>query len=61
MTLKTDFREPTAGKPAPFRFAPTFKIDLVFSLAYVFLFIQLWARAEITIVAGVGAGLFGLR
>jgi protein-S-isoprenylcysteine O-methyltransferase Ste14 len=60
MTLKTDFRETPAGKPAPFRFAPTFKIDLVFSLAYVFLFIQLWARAEITIVTGVGAGLFGL-
>jgi len=26
MTLKTDFHEAPAGKPAPFRFAPTFKI-----------------------------------
>ena len=60
MTLKTDFHEAPAGKPAPFRFAPTFKIDLVFSIAYVFLFVHLWARAHITLAVGLGAGLFGL-
>jgi protein-S-isoprenylcysteine O-methyltransferase Ste14 len=33
-----------AGEPAPFRFAPTFKIDLTFSFVYVALFVWTWAH-----------------
>ena len=67
MTLDTGFHEASRGGesggsngPAPFRFAPTFKIDLVFSLAYVVLFIETWMHADLTPwVCGI-AGLFGV-
>ncbi|MGD0721583.1 MAG: hypothetical protein ABR970_11135 [Roseiarcus sp.] len=64
MTLNTESPEGTpAGEPAaapaaePFQFAPTFKLDLLFSLAYVVLFIRLWALVEHG--AGVCAGAVG--
>jgi protein-S-isoprenylcysteine O-methyltransferase Ste14 len=45
-----------SGKSAPFRFAPTFKIDLVFSVAYAAMFIHLWGRLEHTpLVCGIAA------
>jgi protein-S-isoprenylcysteine O-methyltransferase Ste14 len=59
MTFDTRSHEaPTA--PKPFHFAPTFKLDLVFSLAYVVLFTLSWARIEHSgLVCGVGAA-FGV-
>jgi protein-S-isoprenylcysteine O-methyltransferase Ste14 len=66
MTADTDSREAMAdpqanqaGKAAPFRFAPTFKIDLVFSVAYVVMFIHLWGRLEHTVLVGWIAASFG--
>jgi protein-S-isoprenylcysteine O-methyltransferase Ste14 len=49
-----------AGKSAPFRFAPTFKIDLVFSVAYAAMFIHLWGRLEHTTLVAWIAASFGL-
>ena len=45
--------------PAPFRFAPTFKIDLVFSLVYVALFVWTWAHGGHRLWHCAVAGLFG--
>jgi len=66
MTADTDSREAMAdpqgdqaGKAAPFRFAPTFKIDLVFSVAYVVMFIHLWGRLNHTVLVGWIAASFG--
>ncbi|WP_158816537.1 isoprenylcysteine carboxylmethyltransferase family protein [Methylocapsa sp. S129] len=64
MTLGMGFHEAPAVRrgdeaPAPFRFAPTFKIDLVFSLAYVVLFVLTWARCAHTPWVCAIAGLFG--
>jgi protein-S-isoprenylcysteine O-methyltransferase Ste14 len=67
MTLDTDFQQApatgpngAANAPAPFRFAPTFKIDLAFSAIYVVLFIQTWAHGDHPLWVGAIAGLFGL-
>lgn len=67
MTVKADFRAaPAVGEDAasqetaPFRFAPTFIIDLVFSLAYVILFVRVWARASHTLPVGAVAACFGV-
>jgi protein-S-isoprenylcysteine O-methyltransferase Ste14 len=49
-----------AGGDASFHFAPTFKIDLVFSLIYVGLFIRTWADCSLTPMVCVVAGLFGV-
>jgi len=46
--------------PARFRFAPTFIIDLIFSLAYVALFAREWARARHGLPVAVGAGCFAI-
>jgi protein-S-isoprenylcysteine O-methyltransferase Ste14 len=63
MTLNTGRQEGReareASKAAPFRFAPTFVIDLIFSSAYVISFIQLWAHVTLTISACAIAGLIG--
>jgi protein-S-isoprenylcysteine O-methyltransferase Ste14 len=62
MTADTNTRD-SAGRPsdknAPFRFAPTFKIDLVFSVLYVGLFIRLWGRLDHTVPVCVIAATFG--
>ena len=49
-----------ADKAAAFHFAPTFKLDLVFSAADVLLFNALWSRIEHPALVCVGAGLIGL-
>jgi protein-S-isoprenylcysteine O-methyltransferase Ste14 len=66
MTADTNSREATAdprGRPsdkaAPFRFAPTFKIDLVFSALYAGLFIHLWGRLNHTVPVCAIAASFG--
>jgi protein-S-isoprenylcysteine O-methyltransferase Ste14 len=66
MTLGTGFHEAPAPRdgdgaatPAPFRFAPTFKIDFIFSAVYVVLFIQTWTRSDHTPLVCAVAGLFG--
>lgn len=66
MMLNTGYQEPPAargadkpGKAAPFRFAPTFKIDLVFSVAYVALFIHVWGRLNHTVLVCWIAASFG--
>lgn len=51
---RREAREPSDA--APFRFAPTFVIDLIFSSAYAILFIQLWAHVTLTISACAIAG-----
>ena len=66
MTLDSGFHEVSrvgesegSKGPARFRFAPTFKIDLVFSLIYVVLFIATWTRADLSPrVCGIAA-VFG--
>lgn len=61
MTLKTDIQNAaSAPESPPFRFAPTFIIDLIFSLFYVVLFMRAWARASDGLAVGVGAGCFGV-
>lgn len=63
MTLKINSQSATSargGESPPFRFAPTFIIDLVFSLCYVVLFIRAWARASDGAGVGVGAGCFAI-
>jgi protein-S-isoprenylcysteine O-methyltransferase Ste14 len=66
MTLETGFQEASgarqsdaADRPAPFRFAPTFKIDLAFSVVYVALFIWTWAHGAHKPWHCAIAGLFG--
>lgn len=66
MTLNTGYQEPTPArgadepdKKAPFRFAPTFKIDLVFSVLYAVLFIRLWWRLDHTTLVCWIAASFG--
>jgi len=49
-----------SGGEASFHFAPTFKIDLAFSVIYVALFIRTWAYCDHTSTVCVVAGLFGL-
>jgi steroid 5-alpha reductase family enzyme len=53
MALDTQFQSASPAREgqsatadAPFRFAPTFIIDLLFSLAYVALFVWAWPRAS---------------
>jgi protein-S-isoprenylcysteine O-methyltransferase Ste14 len=62
MTIDADTRQEPAPAPeaAPFHFAPTFKLDLAFSLAYVVLFIRLWARVEHDVGVCAGAIAFGI-
>jgi protein-S-isoprenylcysteine O-methyltransferase Ste14 len=48
-----------ANERASFHFAPTFKIDLVFSLIYVTLFIRTWAYCDHTALVCAIASLFG--
>jgi protein-S-isoprenylcysteine O-methyltransferase Ste14 len=48
-----------SDKAAPFRFAPTFKIDLVFSALYAGLFIHLWGRLDHTVLVCSIAATFG--
>jgi protein-S-isoprenylcysteine O-methyltransferase Ste14 len=59
MTLDTRSHEAPAA-PKPFHFAPTFKLDLVFSLAYVVLFTLAWARIGHSVLICVVGALFGL-
>ena len=66
MTFETGFPQASAarqsdkaGGPAPFRFAPTFKIDLTFSLAYVVLFVWTWAYGGHRLWHCAVAALFG--
>jgi protein-S-isoprenylcysteine O-methyltransferase Ste14 len=49
-----------AQSAARFQFAPTFKMDLVFSCIYVVLFIRTWALGGHTIGMCVVAALFGI-
>ena len=67
MTLNTDFQQAAAARPGdaangptPFRFAPTFKIDLAFSVVYVVLFLQTWMHGDRQPWVGAIAALFGL-
>lgn len=63
MTLKTNSQSAASagdGESPPFRFAPTFIIDLIFSLCYVVLFMCAWARASDGAAVGVGAGCFAI-
>jgi protein-S-isoprenylcysteine O-methyltransferase Ste14 len=66
MTANANSPQTTAdpGRPsekaAAFRFAPTFKIDLVFSALYAGLFIHLWGRLEHTVLVGAIAATFGV-
>ena len=63
MTLNAEIQaEPPALAPdkAPFHFAPTFKLDLLFSFVYVVLFIRLWALAAHSPWAAAGGIVFGL-
>lgn len=66
MTFETGFhvapaarQSDEASKPASFRFAPTFKIDLAFSLAYVALFVWTWAHGGHRLWHCAVAALFG--
>ena len=55
--------DPRGGRSdhaAPFRFAPTFKIDLIFSVLYAGLFIHLWGRLNHTVAVSAIAATFGL-
>lgn len=47
-------------KRASFQFAPTFKIDLVFSALYAGLFIHLWGRLDHTVMVCSIAAAFGV-
>jgi protein-S-isoprenylcysteine O-methyltransferase Ste14 len=67
MTLDTGFHEAPAARqgdettaPASFRFAPTFKIDFIFSFAYAALFVRTWTQGAHPPWACAIAGLFGL-
>lgn len=64
MTLDSSLHQaPTdeaADQSSPFQFAPTFKIDLFFSSAYLVLFVLSWARWRPPLWACAVAGLFGL-
>src|SRR5581483_7306229 len=44
----------------PFRFAPTFILDLFFSIAYVGLFLRAWARAAGGPEIGLGGACFAV-
>ena len=55
-----DPRERRSDHAAPFRFAPTFKIDLVFSVLYAGLFIHLWGRLNHAVAVCAIAATFGL-
>lgn len=46
--------------PEPFRFAPTFILDLIFSVAYVGLFVRAWARAAGGPEIGLGGASFAV-
>jgi protein-S-isoprenylcysteine O-methyltransferase Ste14 len=66
MTLNSGLHQAEAARrgdkadgSASFHFAPTFKIDLVFSLIYVALFIRTWAYCDHTPLVCAIAGLFG--
>jgi protein-S-isoprenylcysteine O-methyltransferase Ste14 len=48
-----------SDKGASFQFAPTFKIDLVFSALYAGLFIHLWGRLDHTVLVCSIAATFG--
>jgi protein-S-isoprenylcysteine O-methyltransferase Ste14 len=61
MTFKTESQNATsAPESPPFRFAPTFIIDFIFSLTYVVLFMRAWARASDGLAVGMGAGCFAI-
>jgi protein-S-isoprenylcysteine O-methyltransferase Ste14 len=55
-----DPRGGRSDQAAPFRFAPTFKIDLIFSVLYAGLFIHLWGRLNHTVAVSAIAAMFGL-
>src|SRR5580704_11312299 len=66
MTVDTGFQDAPgarqndkADEPAAFHFAPTFKIDLFFSLIYVALFIRTWAYCDHTAFVCAIACVFG--
>jgi protein-S-isoprenylcysteine O-methyltransferase Ste14 len=46
--------------PAPFRFAPTFVLDLIFSVTYVAMFVRAWAKASGGPQMGLGAACFAV-
>jgi protein-S-isoprenylcysteine O-methyltransferase Ste14 len=59
MTLKAESDSATSGRE-PFHFAPTFIIDLIFSVIYVVLFVRAWTRATGGSEIGLGAGCFAV-
>jgi protein-S-isoprenylcysteine O-methyltransferase Ste14 len=66
MTVDTGFQDAPgarqndkADEPAAFHFAPTFKIDLFFSLIYVALFIRTWSYCDHTAFVCAIACVFG--